>query len=362
MGQRKVSVSAFRKKKTSPIVGIDISSTAVKVIQLSRAGSRFRIDHYAMESIPPGAVNDKVIADTEAVGKAIEQALRRANIKTKLAAVAVAGSGVITKILQIPGTLKSLSEEELESQVELEAANHIPFPIEDVRMDFDVLGPSSTEGFLDVLIAAARNETAVPIQEAAEVAGLTVEIMDVELLALENAYSIVADQLKIPPEDIVALVDIGASVITMNIMQAGRSIYQRQQAFDTKTLENELRRRQGCSQEEALRVLRSGVFPDEFEEGVMEPFRDSLSQNVNRLLQFFYSSSEYNAVHKILLAGGGANTRGLTETLDDRLGIPSSIANPLASMALGSGLKGPDLAADAPALFLATGLALRSFE
>lgn len=355
---------AASKKKSSPLVGIDISSTAVKVVQLSRHGDRYRVDHFGIEPLQPGAVTDKTIAETESVGKTIEAALKKAGIRSRSAALAIGGSGtgIITKIIQVSGDLKKMSEDDIQSQVELEASNHIPYPIDEVRMDYMVLGPARTEGFLDVLLAAARNESAIQVQEAAEIASLTVEVLDVEQLAIEKAYSEVAHQLRLSDEDVVALVDIGASMITLNVMRAGRSIFQRQVQFDAKHLEKELVRRMGVSSEEAMLALRNGGYPEEFEEKVLDPYRESLGQHVGRLLQFFYSSSEYNTIGKLLLTGGGANTKGLPENLEDRLGVTVHIANPMASMSLGSGVKGSDLASQAPALFVATGLALRAFE
>lgn len=355
---------AASKKKSSPLVGIDISSTAVKVVQLSRHGDRYRVDHFGIEPLQPGAVTDKTIAETESVGKTIEAALKKAGIRSRAAALAIGGSGtgIITKIIQVSGDLKKMSEDDIQSQVELEASNHIPYPIDEVRMDYMVLGPARTEGFLDVLLAAARNESAIQVQEAAEIASLTVEVLDVEQLAIEKAYSEVAHQLRLSDEDVVALVDIGASMITLNVMRAGRSIFQRQVQFDAKHLEKELVRRMGVSSEEAMLALRNGGYPEEFEEKVLDPYRESLGQHVGRLLQFFYSSSEYNTIGKLLLTGGGANTKGLPENLEDRLGVTVHIANPMASMSLGSGVKGSDLASQAPALFVATGLALRAFE
>lgn len=352
------------KKKTSPLVGIEISSSAVKVVQLSKQGERYRVDHFAIEPLQAEAVVDRVIADTESVGKTIEQALKTAGIKSRSAALAIGGSGagVITKIIQVSGDLKKLSEEDLQSQVELEASNHIPFPVEDVRMDFSVLGPSSTEGFVDVLVAAARKESAAQVQEAAEIANLTVDVLDVEQLVIERAYQEVARQLEIPEDDVVALVDIGASAITLNVMRAGRSLYVRSSPFDSKQLEREFVRRAGVSNEEAIEALRTNNFPPEFEERVVAPHREALAQNVGRLLQFFYSSSEHNTVGKLLLTGGGANTRGLTDTLEEQLGVHAHIANPMASMSVGPGVKGTVLASQAPTLFVATGLALRAFE
>ena len=124
-------------KSQSPLVGVDISSTAVKLLQLSRVGNRYRVEHYAVEPLPPNAVVEKNIVEVEAVGDAIRRAMARSGSRAKNAAAAVAGSAVITKLIPMPG---DLDEEEMESQIELEAVNYIPYPIEEVNLDFEVLG------------------------------------------------------------------------------------------------------------------------------------------------------------------------------------------------------------------------------
>ncbi len=353
-------------KKTSNLVGIDISATSVKVVQLSKVQTRYRVDHYAIEPLQPEAIVNGIVTDTQVVGKVIDQALKAAGIKGKGtgAAVAVSHAGVYTTTIMVPGTLKD-SDDDIEAQVELEASNHIPYPREDVRLDFCVEGPAKrddTENFLSVFVAAARTEATQPLQEAVEMADLTVEVMDVEPLVIENSYGVVAEQLQIGDDELIALVDIGATSLSLSVMKGGIGIFRRDQSFNGNQLESELRKRSGLSQEEARAALRSGDFPGDFEESVLEPFRDTLVQLLSRLLQYFYSGSEYSTVHRILLAGGGANTKGLPQVIDDHMGIPSHVANPLAGMSLGSGIKGADLTADAPALFLATGLALRSFD
>lgn len=356
---------AKASKKPSSLVGIDISATSIKVLQLGQAQGRYRVDHYAIEPLQPGAIDGDAILETQVVGKVIEQALKRAGIRAKGtgAAVAVPQSGVYTTTIQVPGTLKD-SDDDIEAQVELEAGNHIPFPRDDVRMDFAVMGPAKRDDgdeFLEVFLVAARKEVAQTLQEAIEVADLSVEIMDVEPLVIEQAYGVVAEQLQISPTDLVALVDIGDTDILVSIMLGGIGIYRRSHPFSGGVLERELRQQLGVSQEEALQALRQGNLPAGFEESVMAPYREALMQTIQRSLQMFYSSTEYNSVDRILLTGSGANTKALPETIEDNMGIPTHVANPLAGMSLGSGVKGPDLTADAPALFLATGLALRSF-
>ena len=174
-----------------PLIGVDISSTAVKLLQLSRSGNRYRVEHYAVEPLPPNAVVEKNIVEVEAVGEAIKRAVNRSGARARHAAAAVAGSAVITKIIPMPG---DLDENDLESQVELEAVNYIPYPIEEVNLDFEVLGqmPGNAE-MVQVLLAASRTENVDARVAALELGGLTAKVMDVEAFAIENAFSLLAD-------------------------------------------------------------------------------------------------------------------------------------------------------------------------
>ncbi len=182
-------------KSQPPLVGVDISSTAVKLLQLSRAGNRYRVEHYAVEPLPPNAVVEKNIVEVEAVGEAIRRAMARSGSKARHAAAAVAGSAVITKLIPMPS---DLDDEEMESQVELEAVNYIPYPIEEVNLDFEVLGPmpGNTE-MVQVLLAASRSENVETRASALELGGLTARVMDVEAFAIENAFALLADTLSV---------------------------------------------------------------------------------------------------------------------------------------------------------------------
>ena len=244
-------------KSQSPLLGVDISSTAVKLLQLSRNGNRFRVDHYAVEPLPPNAVVEKNIVEVEAVGEAIRRALARSGSKAKHAAAAVAGSAVITKIIPMPA---DLDEHEMEAQVELEAVNYIPYPIDEVSLDFEVLGPMpNSPDMVQVLLAASRSENVELRSSALELAGLTAKVMDVEAFAVENAFALVASELPVTPDGVVALVDIGATMTTLSVLRGGRSIYSREQVFGGKQLTDEVMRRYGLSYEEAgLPSARAG--------------------------------------------------------------------------------------------------------
>ena len=347
-------------KSQSPLLGVDISSTAVKLLQLSRNGNRFRVDHYAVEPLPPNAVVEKNIVEVEAVGEAIRRALARSGSKAKHAAAAVAGSAVITKIIPMPA---DLDEHEMEAQVELEAVNYIPYPIDEVSLDFEVLGamPNSPD-MVQVLLAASRSENVELRSSALELAGLTAKVMDVEAFAVENAFALVASELPVAPDGVVALVDIGATMTTLSVLRAGRSIYSREQVFGGKQLTDEVMRRYSMSYEEAGLAKRQGGLPETYEVEVLEPFKEAAVQQISRLLQFFYAGSEFNRVDHIVLAGGCAVLPGLPAMVEEQLGVPTIVANPLAQMTLGPKVQAHALNQDAPALMIATGLALRSFD
>ena len=349
------------KQKQPVVLGLDISSTAIKLLELGQSGDRMRVESYAVEPLPANSVIEKNIADVEAVGEAIKRAVKRSASRTKLAAVAVAGSSVITKIIAMPA---SLTEDEMEQQIELEADQYIPYPLEEVNLDFEVIGPSENDPErIDVLLAASRSEN-VDIRIAAiELAGLKAKIVDVEAYAMENAFSLLIPQL--PEQGIdqtIAVIDIGATMTTLNVMHDRKTIYTREQVFGGKQLTEEIQRRYGLSYEEAGMAKRQGGLPDNYGPEVLEPFKDAMTQQVSRSLQFFYGSSQYNNVDHIVLAGGSAMIPGIDEMIANKLGVHTSVANPFTNMTLASRVKAQSLSNDAPALMIAAGLAMRSFD
>jgi type IV pilus assembly protein PilM len=344
----------------TPLVGIDISSTAVKLLQLSHTGGRYRVEHYAVEPLPPNAVAEKNIVEVEAVGEAIKRALNRAGVKLKHAAAAVAGSAMITKVIPMPA---NLDENELEDQIQVEAAQYIPYPIEEVSIDFEVLGPvPGNADMVNVMLAASRTENVELRVSALEMGGLTAKVIDVEAFAMENAFHLIADQLAVPRGALVALVDVGATMTTLNVLRDQRSIYTREQVFGGKQLTDEVMRRYGMSYDEAGQAKRQGGLPESYEIEVLEPFKEAMAQQISRLLQFFYAGSEFNRIDQLVLAGGCAAIDGIAEMIEEQLGVPTVIANPLANMSLGSRVQAQALQQDAPSLMIACGLALRSFD
>ncbi len=351
----------FFSHRRPSILGLDISSTAVKLIELSRSGVRYRVESYALEPLSPSSMADKNIADIHAVGDTIKRAVKRSGTHAKHAALAVAGSAAITRIITMPA---NLTVEELSSQIELEADQYIPYPLDEVNFDFEVIGPSEKNPqSIDVLLAATRSENVDTRVAAAEVAGLTAKVVDVEAFAMENAFGLIAQDLPKQGKDMtVAVLDIGATTTTLNVLHGGKNIYTRDHVFGGRQLTEEIMRRYGLSYEEAGMAKRQGGLPANYGPEVLEPFKEAMAQQVGRSLQFFFSSSRHNSVDHVLLAGGSAALPGIDDLVEQQVNTPVSIANPFAHMALSSRVKPQALSGNAAALMVACGLALRSFH
>ncbi len=346
-------------EQSAPLIGIDISSAAVKVLQLSQTAGRYRVEHYGVEPLPPNSVNEKNITQIEVVGAAIKRAVAKSGSKSKFAAVAVSGSSVITKVITVTG---GLDEVTMEQQVFDEASNHIPYQMDEVSLDFEELGPIPNTDSVQVMIAAARTENVEARQAALEYAGLTAKVVDVEVFAVENAFKLISSQLVLPAGGLTAIIDIGANLTTLNIIKDGRSIYSRDQVFGGKQLSDEIMRRYGLSFNEAGAAKKLGGLPESYESEVLEPFKEGVAQQISRLLQFFYSGSDYSRVDQIVLAGGCAAINGMDQVVEQHLGVGTVVANPIASMTVSPRVQAHALAADAQALLIACGLALRSFD
>src|SRR5690606_2139537 len=299
-------------KKANSLLGIDISSTSVKLIELSNNNGRYRVESYAVEPLPQNSVVEKNINDPQAVGEAVKRVVAKSRTSLRTAAVAVAGSAVITKTIQMPA---GLNERDLESQITIEADQYIPYPLDEVAIDFEVLGPSEVNPEqVDVLLAACRKENVEMREDVLEIAGLRAKVIDVEAYAMERAFELVATQLTdLGDEPVIAVVDVGATMTTLSVLAEGKTIYTREQLFGGKQLTDEIQRRYGLSQEEAGMAKKQGGLPDDYELEVLQPFKEAVVQQVSRSLQFFFSSSHYNEVDCVVLAGGTASIPGISE-------------------------------------------------
>ena len=349
-------------KKSRTLLGLDITTSSVKLIELGRSGSQFRVESYAAEATPQNSVNEKAVVDPASVGEAIRRAVKRSGARSRECAIAISGDAAITKVIQLPG---DLSENDLEGQVELQADQYIPFPMEEVSYDFEVLGASEQDpDMADVLLVATRTENVEQRQAAAEAAGLKARIVDVEAFALENACRLLRHQMPNGGETHnVAVIDFGASSTTFSVLRGLRVIYTRDFAFGGQQLTEEIMRTYGLSVEDAGRAKKEGGLPSNYEPEVLDPFIDDMTQQVSRSLQFFLASGGgREQPEKILVCGGCANIPGVAEVIGSRVGIPTEIGNPLGDMKLSSRARSAGVMKDATALLTACGLALRSFD
>lgn len=350
----------FFSNPSKPMVGLDISSSAVKLIELSRAGDGYKVEAYRVLPLPANTVVEKNIADLDALSETIESVVKRSGSKLKDTIAAVSGSSVITKEIELPA---GLTELQMEMQIEVEADQYIPYPMEEVAFDFDVIGPvENNPELVKVLLAACRQENVEHRRQALEMAGQQPKVIDVEGFAVERAYKLMEGQLDQVGDQVVAIADIGATMFTFTVLVDGKTIYTREQLFGGKQLTEEIQRRYGLSWEEAGEAKRKGGLPEDYESEVLVPFKESLIQHITRSLQFFYSSSHFNYVDQLFLAGGVSALEGLVDEVEQAIGLPAAVANPLANMQLSKSINASAIANDAPALLLAVGLAMRSFE
>ncbi len=353
-------MSLFNRKQNA-VLSIDISTAAVKMLELSRQGARYRVESYAVAPLPKDAVIDKNITNVNLIADSIKIALKQSGSKLKQATVAVSGSAVMTKIITMDA---SLNDSEMEEQIMIEADQYVPYSLDEVNFDFEVQGVNENNPeMVDVLLAASRRENVENRVDALQKAGLIAKIVDVEAFAMENAFTLLTSQFADAAEgQTVAIVDMGATMTTLNVLHDGHSVYTREQGFGGKQLTEEIQRRYGLSYEEAGLAKRHGGLPDNYTIDVLEPFKRAMVQQIQRSLQFFVSSSANRGIDRVVLAGGCASIPGVDQLVEKSLGVPVYVANPFVNMTLSPRIKPQSLSSDAPALMIACGLALRSFD
>ena len=353
----------FLWAKTPPLIGVDISASSVKMVELSESSKKgiYTVERYVIELLPKDAITDGNINNLDVVSETMHSAWKRMGTRIKNISLALPAAAVITKKMLLSATLR---EEDLEYQVESEANQYIPFALEEVNLDFQVIGtaPDNPEE-LEVLLAASRKANVEDRVAAAQLAGLKTVVMDVEPYAAEVAFEQIRMQLPDTATDkCVALIDIGASVMNVNVLRNGESVYSRDQQVGGNQLTQQIQGVFGLSATEAESAKRNGGLPDNYESDVLSPFRENVVTEIARALQFFFTSTQYHEVDYIVLSGGCAVLPGLDDAVATRTQVSTMVANPFALMTLSSRIKPRQLQADAPSLIIACGLAMRRFD
>ncbi len=348
-------------RKHPPMIGLDISSSSVKLVELSQSKTgEFVLERFASEPFEKGWIADGQIEKFDEVADAVRRVVARSGSRTRDVALAMPQSAVITKKIMLPAGLR---DEEMELQVEVEANQYIPFSLDEVSLDFCVIGPSPTSvGDVEVLIAASRKDRVQDRQGLAEAAGLKPVVLDIESHASRMAMGRLIASLPNEGKDaLVALFEIGADTTSLKVLRDDEMLYDRDQAFGGSQLTQLISRQYGFSFEEAETKKLANDLPEDYESTVLNPFVDGLSQEIGRALQYFFTSTPHHKVHYVMLAGGTATLPGLKERVTELTGFACMVVNPFDNMSLGSAVREPKLRREAPAYLTACGLAMRRF-
>jgi len=350
---------------TDRMLGVDISASSIKVVELSRKGRpphSYRLERYVIEPMPVDALQDGGINQIEQVSECLRRALKRMGARQKKIVMALPLTSVITKKINVPAGLR---EDDLEFQVETEANQYVPFALDEVNLDFQVIGPvPGHPEEVEVLLAAARKDKVEDRVATAVSAGLKVMVMDIEQFAAQ-AVSARAIRQQLPDDGkgkVIALIDIGASVTRVNVLLNDESIYMRDLSFGGDQLTQEIQNQFNLSPEEAEIAKRNETLPENYRHDVLQPFCETVALEVSRALQFFFTSTQYTQVDYIFLSGGCAAIPGLEEIISGRTKVITQIINPFADMELSGRIAPRQMKMDAPVLLTACGLAMRGFD
>jgi type IV pilus assembly protein PilM len=353
-------LSSLWEQKPLKLVGIDIGSHAVKAVLLGQGDDGYILEDFALEIMPRGAVIDREIQDIEAVALVISKIRKKIANSIKECAAAVSGQTVITKTIFMD---VNLTEEELANQIEIEADSLIPFPLDEVSLDFETLSVNESDpSKVNVLLSAARTESIQARVAALDSGGFQAKVIDVESYAVGRVYDLC---LPLLPDDavnkVVALVDIGATMTLFSVSDAGEHIYSRDQLFGGEQYTRSIVSYYNKTFEEAEQAKISNELPSNYTFEVLAPFHTILVQQIRRAIQMFLTSSGKDKIDYLIISGGSGLVEGIANLLKEELGIYTVVANPFHNMLVSDKVDQEQLAKISPQLSVATGLALRSF-
>jgi type IV pilus assembly protein PilM len=346
------------------MVGLDIGSSSVKAVELSRRGrsKEFELTHLGVAPMPAEAIVQGAFLNSSAIVEGIREAIEKAKIRTKNVAAAVCGHSVIVKKVSLP----AMTREELDEQIRWEAEQYIPFDVNEVNLDFQILNSGAGEGQMEVLLVAAKKDLVDDYVQVIREAGLVPAAIDVAAFAVENAFEA---NYEVRPGEVVALVNIGAQVVNINIISNGAPAFTRDITTAGNQYTEEIQKALSISFEEAERIKLGGrrsqdsqeVVPQEVEQA-MRSVTETVIGEISRSLDFFSATSADSRIERIVLCGGGASVAGLQAAFQERSGAKVEIMDPLARMLPSSRFEADYLDEVAPALGVGVGLALRRMD
>ncbi|MBF0568801.1 MAG: type IV pilus assembly protein PilM [Nitrospirae bacterium] len=338
------------------LLGLDIGSSSIKAVQLKDLKTGYELELFDFLPIDSDLIVENVVADSEKLSGAIRALVKKAKIKTKNTVISISGhSSVIIKRITLP----DMTEEVLNENIRYEAEQYVPFGIDDVNLDYQILGPAEEPGQIDVILVAVKKDVLSSYISAVKDAGLTPVIVDVDAFTLENMYGA---NYKTEASRSVALLNVGASNTTINILKSGISAFTRDSSIGSRNHTEALMNQFSLSYEDAERIKAgatvNGITPEQ-----AAPVLDSVSEDIvmeiNHSLDFFSDSPEMEAIEGLWLGGGGALVKGLKEKLSDMTGYPVTLLNPFKDIKIPKGIDAAYLASIAPIATIAVGLATR---
>jgi type IV pilus assembly protein PilM len=338
------------------VIGIEISSTAIKLVELSQIGTSFHVETYAIEILPENSVKDNKILNMDIVINTIQRVIERAKPRTKYTAIAVGGSTVFTKYIRME---RDLSNEDIKTQVETECIqNHKS--LQEIYLDFQIF---KSDNHIDVLIASCNKDTLNDHIKAIKQAGLIPKIVDIDKLAVANALQLVIENnSEINNNEIIGLIDIGATTMTLNVFYGDKILYTDKKLFGCQHLTKQIQKNYNYNYLKAELAQRYHNPPDNDYIELLESFKTNMTQQISRIVQSYYSSHNSDKLSHLLITGGGSSIANIIEPIYTKVGGDVSIVNPMASMSIASRINKQALIKDAPTLMIACGLALRSFD
>jgi type IV pilus assembly protein PilM len=347
--------------KSKQLVGLDIGTSAIKVFQLKESGGGFQLVHADVKPLDPEVIVDGTVMDAERVVSAVRQLFRENRIKVKNAALSVSGISVIVKKINLP----EMTEEELDESIQWEAEQYIPFDIEDVNIDYQILRPIGEDGNrqMEVLLVAVKKDKINEYASLVEEAGLTPVIVDVDAFTLENMYEV---NYELNREEAVALIDIGAGLMNINVILDGTSAFTRDISIGGNHFTEAIQKEFGLSFEDAEKIKKGeDVEGVSFQEVVpiLESVSNDIASEILRSFDFFRAtaSKSKTQISRVMISGGCAKMKGFREYLSKHLGLEVGIINPFQNIEILEGSFDFDFIQDiAPTAAVGIGLALRS--
>ena len=347
------------------ILGVDISSSAIKLIEMEPSREGFNVIAYGVEPLPEGATFDREIVDVAKIAQVLKSVYKKSGARSRNVAVAVSGSSIISNYIDVPS---SLTAKQVEARVKLEADTIIPFPLDEINLDFAVVGQNiANKDHVRVQVVACQRDYVDRRKEVVELAGLNPVVVDIESFAFARAYQTLINftqnkslenSVLTAKDEIVAIVDIGATQFTFLVLSNQSIIYSVEQPFGGRQLTEDIQRHYNLTWAEAGRAKRKGGLDADYDEAMLNPFKTLLIEHLARSIQVFYSSTDTNKIDKLVLSGGVSKTDGLRDQVAEAMGIPAEVIDLSKSISVSHLPSSARLTADIPAMMLAFGLAL----